>query len=65
MVALNNPFDIWFAINLMRGKPYEKFLAIELRKNTIVRDKVSPEELKIFDEMKEKYKLNFEELAKV
>jgi predicted alpha/beta-fold hydrolase len=41
MVSLNNPFDIWFAINLMRGKPYEKFLAIELRKNTVVRDKVS------------------------
>lgn len=31
MVSLNNPFDIWMAINLMRGKPYERFLAIELK----------------------------------
>jgi predicted alpha/beta-fold hydrolase len=48
MVSLNNPFEIWFAINLMRGKPYEKYLAIELRKNTVVRDKVSEKEMEIF-----------------
>lgn len=23
MVSLNNPFDIWLAINLMRNTPYE------------------------------------------
>jgi predicted alpha/beta-fold hydrolase len=37
LVSFNNPFDIWLAINLMRGTPYEKFLARELRKNTIIR----------------------------
>jgi len=31
MVSLNNPFDLWLAINLMRDTPYEKFLAKELK----------------------------------
>ncbi len=31
MVSLNNPFDVWLAINLMRNTPYEKFLAKELK----------------------------------
>jgi predicted alpha/beta-fold hydrolase len=31
MVSLNNPFDLWLAINLMRDTPYEKFLANELK----------------------------------
>jgi predicted alpha/beta-fold hydrolase len=39
IVAFNNPFDIWLSINLMRGKPYEKFLARELRKNLVLREK--------------------------
>ncbi len=64
-MALNNPFDIWFAINLMRGTPYEKYLAIELRKNTVVRDNVSETEMKVFKQMAEMYKLNYEELKKV
>jgi predicted alpha/beta-fold hydrolase len=38
MVSFNNPFDVWLAINLMRGSPYEKYLARELRKNLIIRD---------------------------
>lgn len=31
MVSLNNPFDIWLAINLMRNTPYEKYLAHGLK----------------------------------
>jgi predicted alpha/beta-fold hydrolase len=31
MVSLNNPFDLWLAINLMRNTPYEKYLAKELK----------------------------------
>ena len=27
IVSVNNPFDIWLSINLMRGKAYEKHLA--------------------------------------
>ena len=30
IAAVNNPFDIWLAINLMRGGPYEKNLCKEL-----------------------------------
>lgn len=30
LTAVNCPFDIWLAINLMRGTPYEKNLAKEL-----------------------------------
>lgn len=47
MVSFNNPFDLWLAINLMRGSPYEKFLARELRKNTIIREKPSDSEKEI------------------
>lgn len=37
MIAFNNPFDIWLAINLMRGTPYEKHLASQLKKNLLFR----------------------------
>ncbi|CDW76738.1 esterase lipase thioesterase family protein [Stylonychia lemnae] len=65
MVSLNNPFDIWLAINLMRGKPYEKFLAIELRKNTLIKEGVSDKEREIFKEMQQKYNLDYERLKTV
>jgi hypothetical protein len=32
LVSLNNPFDVWLAINLMRNTPYELALAVELKK---------------------------------
>ena len=38
MVAINNPFDIWLTINLMRGKIYEKHLAQELKRSLVIRD---------------------------
>jgi predicted alpha/beta-fold hydrolase len=41
MVSLNNPFDIWAAINCMRGTPYERFLAIELRSQLISKKNMS------------------------
>lgn len=44
MIAFNNPFDIWLAINLMRGTQYEKFLARELRRNVFIRDNPSEQE---------------------
>jgi predicted alpha/beta-fold hydrolase len=31
IVSVNNPFDIWLSINLMRGKVYEKYLAKDVR----------------------------------
>jgi len=37
IVAVNNPFDLWLAINLMRGSQYEKHLAKELIKQQITR----------------------------
>lgn len=37
IVAVNNPFDIWLSINLMRGKVFEKHLANELKKNLVIR----------------------------
>lgn len=39
IVAVNNPFDIWLSINLMRGKVYEKHLANELKRNLVLREK--------------------------
>jgi predicted alpha/beta-fold hydrolase len=38
IVSINNPFDIWLSINLMRGKIYEKHLAKELRRNLVIRN---------------------------
>jgi len=38
IVSVNNPFDIWLGINLMRGKIYEKYLAEELRRNLVIRN---------------------------
>lgn len=37
IVAVNNPFDIWLSINLMRGKIYEKHLANELKSSLVIR----------------------------
>jgi predicted alpha/beta-fold hydrolase len=39
IVSVNNPFDIWLSINLMRGTPYEKHLANEMKRNLVVREK--------------------------
>ena len=38
ITAVNCPFDVWLAINLMRGTAYEKNLAKELVKMLITRD---------------------------
>jgi predicted alpha/beta-fold hydrolase len=38
IVSVNNPFDLWLSINLMREKPYEKYLAAELKKNLLLPD---------------------------
>ncbi len=37
MVSLNNPFDLWQAITLMRGSPYEKFMIKELKLELITK----------------------------
>ena len=41
MVSLNNPFDLWLAINLMRNTPYEKYLAEELKRKVILKKDMS------------------------
>lgn len=67
IVAINNPFDIWLGIQLMRGSIYEKHLAKELRQNLVIRDpKFQTErEKEIFQEMVKKFKLDVEKLSKV
>lgn len=62
MVSFNNPFDVWLSINLMRGSLYEKHLAIELRKNILIRDVTSVDERKILNEMEKKFNFSFESL---
>lgn len=39
IAAVNNPFDLWLAISLMRGTRYENYLAKDLKRNLICRDK--------------------------
>ncbi|TNV78627.1 hypothetical protein FGO68_gene12092 [Halteria grandinella] len=65
MVSLNNPFDIWLAINLMRGKPYEKFLAIELKNQLINKKKISKDEELVFKQMAQKFGIDFKALSKI
>jgi len=66
IVSVNNPFDIWLSINLMRGKPYEKHLARELKKNLFLPEtrSMSDDEKKVFDEIVSKYGLNLEKIRK-
>ena len=37
IVSVNNPFDIWCAINLMQGSIYEQHLCRDLVKKMIIR----------------------------
>lgn len=48
IVAVNNPFDIWLSINLMRGKAYEKHLANELKRNLVLREPTTETERKVY-----------------
>ena len=48
IVSVNNPFDIWLAINLMRGKVYETHLAQELKSNLVLRRNQSEAERKVY-----------------
>ena len=67
ITAVNCPFDIWLAINLMRGTPYEKNLAKELVYQLITRDDKSMSEASRtqLDKMIAHYKLDVEKIARV
>ena len=65
MVSLNNPFDLWLAINLMRDTPYEKFLAKELKAQLLFKVDMPESEREVFQIMKDRYSLNFESLQNV
>lgn len=64
LVAVNNPFDIWLATNLMRGKVYEKHLTNELKRSLILREPQSEKEKLIFQQMVSKFDLNMEAIKK-
>ena len=46
----------------MRGTPYEKYLARELRKNVLIRENPSEAEKKIFEEMAKKFGIDWDEI---
>ena len=48
MVSLNNPIDLWLAINLMRSTPYEQYLARELKEQLLVKDGMSDREKVVY-----------------
>lgn len=48
MISFNNPFDVWLAVNLMRGKIYEKVLIQELYKNIYARKNETEFEAEIY-----------------
>jgi uncharacterized protein len=66
MVSVNNPFDIWLGINLMRGKVYEKYLAKELKSNLLLPDSRlhTEEEKLIYAQMIKIFDIDIERVRK-
>lgn len=65
MVSLNNPFDLWLAINLMRNTPYERVLANELKSQFFFKSEATEAEMKIFAEIQEMHQIDLKRLAEV
>ena len=65
LISLNNPFDVWLAVNLMRETPYEKYLASELKH--LITGKLSmPEQEKgVIDELLTKHRIDIEKIKLV
>ena len=55
IVSVNNPFDIWLSINLMRGKIYEKYLSRDVRDKILIRPPISETEMRVRQEMAAKF----------
>lgn len=67
IVTVNNPFDIWLAINLMRGKVYEKHLTEELKRNLVLRTSYTQtaQEKELYAKMIQKFGIDLERLKTV
>lgn len=65
IVAVNNPFDIWLSINLMRGKIFEKHLANELKRNLVIRQKPTENEKSVYETMIKTFGLDMTRISKV
>lgn len=64
IVTVNNPFDIWLAINLMRGKVYEKHLTEELKRNLVLRTSYTQtaQEKELYAKMIQKFGIDLDRL---
>ena len=58
MVSVNNPFDLWLAINLMRETPYEKFLVKDLIHRDHSDNTKELRDSQIYEQMLSKYGLD-------
>lgn len=58
IVAINNPFDIWLSVNLMRGKIYEKHLTRKLKEQLVLRDPINENDAKNYNEAIQKFDIN-------
>ena len=67
IVTVNNPFDIWLAINLMRGKVYEKHLTEELKRNLVMRTSYTQtaQEKELYAKMIQKFGIDLDRLKTV
>jgi predicted alpha/beta-fold hydrolase len=67
IVTVNNPFDIWLAINLMRGKVYEKHLTEELKRNLVLRTSYTQtaQEKELYAKMIQKFGIDLDRLKTV
>ena len=67
IVAVSNPFDIWLAMNLMRGTIYEKALSRAIRDKMCLRNPQTSSEIewKTYQEMLKLFKIDYNKLKKV
>ena len=65
IASVSCPFDVWLAINLMRGSPYEINLARELVSSLIAREKpVSDSDSSQLDKMIAHYNLDMDKVSR-
>jgi predicted alpha/beta-fold hydrolase len=65
LISLNNPFDVWLAINLMRGTPYEKYLSYELKNQLVGKIGMPEQEKGVIDELLTKHSIDIEKINSV
>lgn len=63
MISFNNPFNLWKAIELMRGSIYEKYLIKSVSRNIVYRKNQTEQEKEILKKMEKAYGISPEKIT--